>query len=204
MSKFDTYLKLLEEDSVGDYGGSHRPPEAKDGAPLYDLTKNGIYPDDVYGPNAVRYYGHSGDINDRMDNESVNIIRAYRNKPHMSIIIYRAVPKELSNDEKLNKLINDKKLYMKRGKIPSDSKFTNGSKFYEWATEEIERLQKEPENKASKITINSGDWVTISKSYAKDHGEHALNGKYRILSKKVKASQIFTDGNSIHEWGYWS
>jgi hypothetical protein len=51
-------------------------------------------------------------------------------------------------------------------------------------------------------SINPGDWVTISKEYAKEHGESTLDGKYTILHKIVNAGQLYTDGNSIHEWGY--
>lgn len=50
--------------------------------------------------------------------------------------------------------------------------------------------------------INAGDWVTITKEYAKEHGEARFNGKYKLLEKEVKASDIITDGNSIHEQGY--
>ena len=50
--------------------------------------------------------------------------------------------------------------------------------------------------------IKKGDWVTPTKEYARDHGEGALNGDYKIASKRVKAKEVFTDGNSIHEWGY--
>jgi hypothetical protein len=50
--------------------------------------------------------------------------------------------------------------------------------------------------------INPGDWVTINPAYAKAHGESALNGEYRIISKQVSAKDIFTNGDSIHEWGY--
>lgn len=50
--------------------------------------------------------------------------------------------------------------------------------------------------------INPGDWVTPSLQYAKDHGENALNGSYVIKRKRAKAKDLFTDGNSIHEWGY--
>lgn len=50
--------------------------------------------------------------------------------------------------------------------------------------------------------INAGDWVTTSKQYAIDHGEGRLNGDYAILKKTVKASEIHTDGNSYHEFGY--
>jgi len=50
--------------------------------------------------------------------------------------------------------------------------------------------------------INSGDWVTINKEYAKYHGESQFDGKYNIVEKTIKAKDIFTNGDSIHEWGY--
>ncbi len=50
--------------------------------------------------------------------------------------------------------------------------------------------------------FNKGDWVTLTKGYAKEHGISNLNGKYEILSKKVKADEIFTDANSLQEFGY--
>jgi hypothetical protein len=50
--------------------------------------------------------------------------------------------------------------------------------------------------------FNKGDWVTLSEEYAKEHGESNLGSKYNILSKKVKADEIFTDANSILEFGY--
>ena len=49
--------------------------------------------------------------------------------------------------------------------------------------------------------INPGDWVTINKDYAKEHGERHLDN-YTVLSKKVPVKEIYTDGNSIHEWGW--
>ncbi len=50
--------------------------------------------------------------------------------------------------------------------------------------------------------INRGDWVAITRDYAREHGEGALNGEYRIITKTVKARDIFTNGDSIQEWGY--
>lgn len=51
--------------------------------------------------------------------------------------------------------------------------------------------------------IRPGDWVTPSKDYAKDHGENEFGkGKYHIASRRVKAKHVYTDGNSVHEWGY--
>ena len=56
--------------------------------------------------------------------------------------------------------------------------------------------------KNAKGSINAGDWVTIDRPYAKSHGESALRGDYKILSKRVRANEIFTNGDSIYEWGY--
>jgi hypothetical protein len=51
--------------------------------------------------------------------------------------------------------------------------------------------------------IGAGDWVTLSPEYAKLHGESVLDGDYQIVKEKVKASELATEGNSIHEWGWW-
>lgn len=49
--------------------------------------------------------------------------------------------------------------------------------------------------------INSGDWVSINRDYAKQHGDSNIDGKYDIISKKVKVRQVFTDANSLNEQG---
>jgi hypothetical protein len=48
--------------------------------------------------------------------------------------------------------------------------------------------------------INPNDWVTLSPTYARGHGEAWDDAK--ILKGRVKASQLMTDGNSPHEFGY--
>lgn len=50
--------------------------------------------------------------------------------------------------------------------------------------------------------INPGDWVTINKQYADMHGGAHIDGDYDVIEQVVKASDLATDGNSIHEWGY--
>jgi len=50
--------------------------------------------------------------------------------------------------------------------------------------------------------INAGDWVTLSKDYAKNHGESVLKNDYKIISQKVKAKELWTNADSIHEFGY--
>lgn len=49
--------------------------------------------------------------------------------------------------------------------------------------------------------INHGDWVTTSPTYAKWHGENVLDGDYEVLSKKVKAKTLSTEGYP-YEFGY--
>jgi hypothetical protein len=46
--------------------------------------------------------------------------------------------------------------------------------------------------------IQNGDWVTLNKKYAQ---QHDVRGK--VVSKRVKAYNVWTDGNSLSEWGYW-
>lgn len=51
-------------------------------------------------------------------------------------------------------------------------------------------------------TITNGDWVTIVRDYAVEHGEANLGGDYQIVSKDVKASEVFTNADSLLEQGY--
>jgi hypothetical protein len=136
------------DDISAAYRGSHTAPGPDFGARLDDLTGGGqMYPEDVYSPQAVRYYG-TGDTN--LDKESFAIAQRMRNKPEEMIDIYRAVP-----------------------------------------------------NEADISAINAGDWVTINPNYAKQHGESNLPEGYKILSQKVPAKSVWTNADSIHEYGYW-
>jgi len=125
------------------YVGWHTAPQADSGAPAWNL-KN-IYPDDVYGPNGARYYGHYGDYRDAA---AMAVIRDLKDHPARRVMIYRAIPADIKG-----------------------------------------------------ATINPGDWVTTVRDYAAEHGKSQFD-KYRILSKTVKARDIFTNGDSIFEWGY--
>jgi hypothetical protein len=49
--------------------------------------------------------------------------------------------------------------------------------------------------------LNQGDWVTTSRTYAKNHGENTLNGEYELISKKVKAKTLSSEGYP-YEFGY--
>ena len=50
--------------------------------------------------------------------------------------------------------------------------------------------------------LRNGDWVSLSRRYAEMHGNHALNGKYRIMEDEVPAKDIWWDGNDVNEFGY--
>lgn len=131
---------------IESYHGEHASPDPESGAPMHDLTANGIYPKDVYGPRGFDYSNH-GDSKDRTSHYDAI---EKKDKPYVRVRIFRAVPK----DRKIK-------------------------------------------------TINAGDWVTHNRDYAVEHGRSNLGvGKWKMLSKVVRARELFTDGNSIHEWGY--
>lgn len=54
--------------------------------------------------------------------------------------------------------------------------------------------------------IHPGDWVTLSRLYALDHAQgwvaHHEGAAGDVISMKVPAKQLFTEGNSLNEWGY--
>ena len=185
-----------------DYQGLHTPPMKDSGAPLHDLTGGGkVYPDDVYGPNGLRYYG-SGD--DALDREAYSIAMAAKDRPDMPVKMYRAVPYEATVAEQIAELEKGKAQVLRRGIMPNSAQgqFKNSSEWYEWAGKEIDRLKSLPETPIEKLGINHGDWVTTSRNYAKGHGEGALQGKYKILSKTVPARKLYTNGDSWAEYGY--
>ncbi len=79
----------LNEDT---YQGEHAAPDAENGAPLHDLTRNGIYPEDVYGPEGFRHYANTGE---RAASESYALAMGYRRSPNRVVRVFRAVPKSV-------------------------------------------------------------------------------------------------------------
>lgn len=184
-----------------DYRGGHTAPMKDRGnAPLHDLTKT--YPDDIYSSKAAQYYGHygGGDMQDRM---AVNLMQQAKGKPDMPVTMYRAVPYEKTLAQQAAEIEKQMAAYQRRGNVPKGAALS-GSEWYENASNTLDRLLKKAatQDAPERMLINNGDWVTLSKQYAKEHGEGALNGQFKILSKKVPARKLFTDGNSIQEFGY--
>lgn len=141
-------MRLVESDGE-DYRGQHQAPDKAGGAPLYDITLNGIYPEDVYSGNGYRYYVNPEESG---ASESFSIAMSLHERPNALVKMFRAVPKNIEG-------VDIKK-------------------------------------------INTGDWVAVSRRYVTDHGRNSLRNQYRIITKTVYARDLFTDGNSICEWGY--
>lgn len=53
--------------------------------------------------------------------------------------------------------------------------------------------------------IHPGDWVTTSKPYARQHAAQDDDpaNDWPIASRRVRARDLTTDGNSVNEWGYF-
>lgn len=179
-----------------EYKGYHQAPNRENGAPLHDLSN--IYPDDIYSSDGARIYG-SGEPYDQF---AVMIMRQARGKPDLPVKIYRAVPKIVTKSQHIQDLIKQKEYIMRNGKIPPRIKtHLDRSDYYEYISDQINKLQND-ESLPTSIQINPGDWVTISREYAVLHGRSSLRDAYRILSKTVRAIDLYTEGNSLHEWGY--
>ncbi len=189
-----------------DYRGDHEAPfNSGDDRPIWNLE--GIYPDDIYGHNAVRLYGDGISY----DQESINTIQSLRNKPNAKLKIYRAVPYDNTQDKYIKSLKDLLNYYEQFKFFPMKNKIIDSIEAKYQNVPYNERTQKiiqdiqqqlsQPSN-SEKLTINDGDWVTINKAYAIDHGKDNLKNKYKIISKTVYAKDVWTDGNSIHEFGY--
>lgn len=101
---------------------------------------------------------------------------------------------------------------------PSDIYSSNASRMYSagepYDARAVSIMQSVKDRPNAKLTvyravpkeapskINPGDWISITRDYAKEHGESNLGGNYKIIKQEVNARDIFTDGNSIHEFGY--
>ena len=116
---------------------------------------------------------------------------------------------------------NGSPLHDVTGMYPSDIYGPNGARYYGTGdsamdAKSIAIIQEMYGNPDGEVTIyravpkfaneiRPNDWVTIVREYAELHGESGNAGEdgYKILTKKVKASELFTEANSLHEWG-WS
>jgi hypothetical protein len=211
--QYPNCVKKLKEQEEEDYRSSHKAPSKEETASLDNLTNN-IYPADIYSNKALQYYG-DGHPFDRL---AIAIMQSARNKPNKPIKIYRAVPDfNYQINKKIKELLKINQYYDKFNFLPMNNNIIDNLKKYDYPigkysydeqtklilqdiANQINELKTKLQN--TKLTINSGDWVTITPQYANLHGKAVLNNKYKILTKTVPAHTLYTDGNSIHEFGY--
>lgn len=211
-----TILEIIENEIKSflvenDYRGEHSAPKFGNDTPMHDLTD--VYGDDIYSSDAARLYKHYGD---NRDYQPIYVIQSARNKPNKPIKIFRAVPNiNYANNMKLKPLLDIVNYYGKWNFFPGKNQIVgelqdkydiNKYSYDEQQQLILSDINKQIEELKSQeqkqIGINNGDWVTISRDYAKEHGKSNLNNQYKIVSKTVPARQLFTDGNDIFEWGY--
>jgi len=71
---------------------------------------------------------------------------------------------------------------------------------------DIERNVQAYRSVPNDVDVNkfiNGDWISFSKQYAINHGEHRFGeGEYKIIEQTVTPDEVWWDGNDINEWGY--
>jgi hypothetical protein len=50
-------------------------------------------------------------------------------------------------------------------------------------------------------SFRNGDWITPSREYAQLGGAK-ISGEYRVIEQRVPLKDVWSDGNSINEFGY--
>ena len=94
---------LSYKEYLMEYKGEHEAPDKDNGAPLYDLTLNGVYPKDFY----EKGISHYGDGIPNIDTESFSVIYSAKNRPNKLVKVYRAVPElNFEDKEKLKEFYN--------------------------------------------------------------------------------------------------
>lgn len=196
-------LRKILSEIDDDYRSQHTAPSKED-SPMYDLSNT--YPDDIYSSDAVRLYGDGS----AYDWDSMSTIQSAKGKPNMRVKIYRAVPDVNFDASAVIKKYKDLTSYFQKyGFLPVgvDLKDDPDIEAVRYDRDKIlpllsGKIKELESGLKSGHGIEPGDWVTISRPYAKEHGDYNLNRKYKIVSKMVRARDLYTDGNSIHEWGY--
>lgn len=109
------------------------------------------------------------------------------------------------------------------GFFPSDLYSPRGKQIYgtgnkDYDDESYQAIMKAYKNPDAEVTvyrgvpkgvdeIRQGDWVTLSKKYAEDHASSGYgqlgDDSGQVLFMKVKAKDIFSDGNDMNEFGYF-
>lgn len=202
--KYKDFFILTE--NITEYRGEHEAPDKTSGSPLFNPV--GMYPEDIYSSDGLRLYGNNN--GDQMDRESWSAIVGCKNRPNKLVKIYRAIPQIVSaNDSRLKNLshliayFSKWKFFPVGNDIVGEFEKNHGNEDYDTKQKsvlvDIENEIKKLSPTKVKYSMERGNWVSLSKSYAIDHGKLNLNNKYKILTKTVPAKHLYTDVNSINK-----
>lgn len=64
------------------------------------------------------------------------------------------------------------------------------------------RIYRTVPNTVEDTEIHNGDWVTLSRRYAKEHGDLRYTDNYHILTMQTTTDKLWWDGQHICEFGY--
>jgi len=213
-SKKTARILYIAENLEQDYMGEHKAP-TNDGysQPIHNVEE--FYPD-IYTRGGSEYVAMSE------DREGLSIILEAHERPNFKVKVYRAIP-DINKDIKekvdtaqnaLQSLIASKNhRAVKKSREAQNLIYSLMDKYpieeHDYDSQQdlmIEDLENQIDDLKSqskeKIKLEKGNWVSPSQRYVKMHGMSALNGNYKIISKTVKAKDLYTDGNSLSEWGY--
>jgi hypothetical protein len=135
-----------------DYRGQHTAPDHESGAPLWDVTGNGIYPDDFYQGLARQY------LSDPDEQFVLGTVLGYHKRPNAGIKIYRSIPTGLPRKINVGDWVTTSRRYAAehgRASLRNDyvivSKtvaardiFTAGDSLLEWGYDPQPRVARSP------------------------------------------------------------
>lgn len=173
----------------------------ENGQPELLTDDKDIYITDGYSNNGISRYSYKGshrspsysdgDVQERLENsEDVNLLEVAQG--------YHNQPDDYFSPMGARYYMYDDKEGLESARAVRDviAKIKNGK---ENITVKIYRAV--PADVVSD-KLKNGDWVTLSKSYAIEHGEQNLDGEYKIIEKEVPINEVWWDGNDLREWGY--
>ena len=173
----------------------------ENGKPKLLTDGKDIYITDGYSNNGISRYSYKGshrspsysggDVQERLENsEDVNLLEVAQG--------YHNQPDDYFSPMGARYYMYDDKEGLESARAVRDviAKIKNGK---ENITVKIYRAV--PADVVSD-KLKNGDWVSLSKSYAIEHGEQNLDGEYKIIEKEVPINEVWWDGNDLREWGY--
>ena len=146
-----------------------------------------------------------------------DVLGAIKNNSR-SITIYRAVPPTTA--QILDFFDDEKRKWQRlgtRGEYPFREKMKrffpeindSRSGYYNWLSDEEEKIKAGTSRfkGVDDPSIKIGDFVTLNRSYAKEHGESTLVGQqgyptFKIVSKRVPKTDVIWNGDDWKEWAY--